>query len=579
MLLTRGVNYVSKGFQKTIDDRKRHVSSRASGVTSIPGIIRRQIDKMLSPNEIRAISVPIIRKVRAISTVDEIYVIREKIDEIISKSPGLNSVDTVTKVRRYIFVNFEAADLDIANTMGRRNTIRKGLLLDSLAKLINKLSDQDKTNKDNATAAASLSNMVPKYDAASPNDALLKECNDAGYGTSKTDVDKIQNESDRVSAKLRVYEAILSPVPGEIAAITTHEMVRNYVLKGVVDINTVKCDKEKHTQNIHVIYTALFRLLNIVRNITKNHVLEQKNESESLALMKMFNDATVKDYINAVIQNDAVAVVGTVDTNEISIAIQIIKDIYNAKSNLTTDGKNITGHELLKTVFKFDSFLKFTYISNLCSTLDDNNWVIDAVVPNISSGDSKLKQDYDYVIKLLTDIRQVSQMKNSAPDLTVRIDHFVDSIINRLKANVTNSEINDNKLSKYIMALDAKTCEKALTQIIKEQNTFLKKIHKQIDDNHTLADYDNINNEYKNILVDYVFYRITDTDNVVDIDATKEIVVPVYLEKNLTLVDVNAKIAGGKRRTLKKRPKKTAKYQPRIIRKSSRMNKKRSMRR
>lgn len=36
---------------------------------------------------------------------------------------------------------------------------------------------------------------------------------------------------------------------------------------------------------------------------------------------------------------------------------------------------------------------------------------------------------------------------------------------------------------------------------------------------------------------------------------------------------------GGKRRTLKKHPKKTAKYQPRVIRKSSRMNKKRSMRR
>lgn len=38
-------------------------------------------------------------------------------------------------------------------------------------------------------------------------------------------------------------------------------------------------------------------------------------------------------------------------------------------------------------------------------------------------------------------------------------------------------------------------------------------------------------------------------------------------------------ITGGKRRTLKKRPKKTAKHQPRVIRKSSRMNKKRSMRR
>ena len=36
---------------------------------------------------------------------------------------------------------------------------------------------------------------------------------------------------------------------------------------------------------------------------------------------------------------------------------------------------------------------------------------------------------------------------------------------------------------------------------------------------------------------------------------------------------------GGKRRTLKKHPKKTAKYQPRVIRKSSRMNKMRSMRR
>jgi hypothetical protein len=37
--------------------------------------------------------------------------------------------------------------------------------------------------------------------------------------------------------------------------------------------------------------------------------------------------------------------------------------------------------------------------------------------------------------------------------------------------------------------------------------------------------------------------------------------------------------SGGKRRTLKKRPKKTAKHQPRVIRKSSRMNKKWSMRR